>query len=84
MEVEDEEDDMMVIKTKTIVLEDDLKAAKKVKEELQKVWNLAQIIDYSCSTVIMCYGLFEIVSIVKLTVLTEDGPVGTREGLIVG
>ena len=37
MEVEDEESDMMVIKTKTIVLEDDLKAAKKQKEELQKV-----------------------------------------------
>ena len=37
VEVEDEESDMMVIKTKTIVLEDELKAAKNQKEELQKV-----------------------------------------------
>ncbi len=37
VEVEDEESDMMVIKTKTIVLEDELKEAKKVKETLQKV-----------------------------------------------
>ena len=47
VEVEDEEDDMMVIKTKTIVLEDDLKAARKVKEELQKVWYPVQMTDYS-------------------------------------
>ena len=53
MEVEDEEDDMMVIKTKTIVLEDDLKAARKVKEELQKVWYHVQTEDCSYSMIIL-------------------------------
>lgn len=37
MEVEDDENGMMVIKNKTIVLEDELASANKVKEELQTV-----------------------------------------------
>ncbi len=37
VEVEDDENGMMVIKNKTIVLEDELASANKVKEELQTV-----------------------------------------------
>ena len=68
MEVEDEEDDMMVIKTKTIVLEDDLKAARKVKEELQKVWYYMQAVlsrlHLYCDSSTLNVS-FEIVSIVN-------------------